>query len=56
MKELKNCPFCGSNAQTLMLPDETFGVICNNRVSCGGSICGFDTVDKVVDAWNKRVV
>lgn len=56
---LKECPFCGSDAETKVLVnanwrpvERRWGVECTN---CGASIpCKFITADGAREAWNRR--
>lgn len=53
MKELKPCPFCGSDRVEVRTDDEgkSWYIFCND---CG-LMCGYATLeDGVVEAWNRR--
>lgn len=56
MSDLKPCPFCGSNIVELnsFLPWALFYWIECGRCGASGGRC--QTVDKAVDAWNRRTV
>jgi len=59
MKDIKLCPFCGSEAD---IRPHNFGdssktdytIYCSNT-GCGSSFCWYDTPEEAVEAWNRRV-
>jgi|688.fasta_scaffold1077866_1 hypothetical protein len=55
MKELRNCPFCGSEADT-SLDHGTPQVFCKEIEKCGIFMLDFDSpfLDEVILKWNKR--
>lgn len=49
--ELKPCPFCGG--QNIL---GFYSMVCNvNKGGCGASSGYFSTVEKAIEAWNRRV-
>jgi len=58
-KELKPCPFCGSNTATILKNDDLGGATLYS-VACGSVDCdmivhtGQTTREKAIAAWNKR--
>jgi len=57
MTELKPCPFCGGEAETLtaesMYGGYLFGIMCNDCCSRGDI---YDTEAEAIEAWNTRAV
>lgn len=53
--ELKPCPFCGGkNIEFCTLG--FYSMVCNvNKGGCGASSGYFSTVEKAIEAWNRRV-
>lgn len=57
-KRLKPCPFCGADEasgvhfETIWDDKEKFRIMCEN---CGAEISDFKTLEKAVEAWNRRV-
>lgn len=57
-EQLKPCPFCGADEdsglhiETIWDDKEKFRIMCEN---CGAEIGDFKTIEKAVEAWNKRV-
>ena len=53
MTELKSCPFCGgTNLQIIDVYGEGFYVDCITCTAYGPS---GETMEKAIEAWNKRV-
>lgn len=48
----KECPFCGEKEEVRIRKHGIWGVHC----TCGASICGFETKEEAVTAWNTRKV
>lgn len=62
MNELKNCPFCGGEAELFETHEKQFGIIHSNTnylcpISDSESFQGgwtYDTKDEAIKAWNTR--
>lgn len=59
MTELKPCPFCGGKAEIFQRIGKRYS---EYNVSCGNVNCNvmpetgnFDTEQKAIEAWNRRV-
>ena len=51
MAEFKPCPFCGSEDVEICQIHELYAVFC---YSCHAKSCECSTVEKAVEAWNRR--
>ena len=51
MKELKPCPFCGSENIRIM-GNSNFWCMCDQ---CGVETQTYDTEEELIEAWNARV-
>ena len=54
MKEIKPCPFCGTDAELIFIKG-VYGVCCNNENDCAASVGDFPTEEDAINAWNRRV-
>ena len=52
MNKLRECPFCGGEADTMEVVMGGWCVIC----SCGCRLDSFDTEEEAINAWNKRTM
>ncbi len=57
--EILPCPFCGSSASLIKLPQYEFigGIKCDNQKECPIVYLSnpFDSKQEAIDAWNKRI-
>lgn len=52
--KLKPCPFCGGKAKIFATPDDFgYGVECEN--DCIFFFGQFDTRERAIEAWNRRI-
>lgn len=49
---LKQCPFCGGEAETTKWPEGWF-IECKEQ-RCGGTIGAYKTEQEAIEAWNTR--
>lgn len=53
-EELLTCPFCGGDAKIEFIPSFRNSYFVRCKI-CLSSVRGYDTRDKAVAAWNRRV-